>query len=173
LNCRPALRLPNFGIDSTSIVICATVLMLAGSAHAEVTWPEGQLLPSFPSPAANQDLIYLRGGPTTWQAEGAGIGHGTGHSDGDGWLCQTGVDQPGHMVYGPYETGVPLGGNTAHFRILIDNNTADNARQVTIDVRDATSGATLGTKDITRQQFTSANAYVTFDVPFTLPDDAY
>ncbi|MDR1682332.1 MAG: T9SS type A sorting domain-containing protein, partial [Candidatus Symbiothrix sp.] len=29
------------------------------SAKAQITWPEGQLLPSFPAPAATQDHIYL------------------------------------------------------------------------------------------------------------------
>ncbi len=135
-----------------------------------LSWPAGQLLPSFPAPAPTQDLIYLRGESPRWEAEGAALGHATGHADGDGWLCQVGVDAPNqHMVYGPYVTGLPVGANTARFRLKIDNNTADNARQVTVDVRDNKTGAILATRDITRREFDVAGDWVTFSLPFTVP----
>jgi hypothetical protein len=150
--------------------------LVAGSAFApraagaDVTWPDDQLLPSFAAPAPTQDLIYLRPVSPRWEAEAAGIGHATGHADGDGWLCQVGVDAPGqHMVYGPYTTGLPAGPNTARFRIKIDNNTADNAHQVTLDVRDNTTGAVLASQAITRQQFSAAGDWVTFSLPFSVP----
>src|SRR5689334_25328145 len=124
----------------------ATVLCAAAPAvaRAGVTWPTDQLLPSFPAPAQTQDLFFLRGAPATWQAEGATFSHQTGRLDGDGWLCQVGVDAAGkYMLFGPYDASLPAGGNTAHFRMKIDNNSADNAPQVTIDVRDNTTGAVL------------------------------
>jgi hypothetical protein len=134
-----------------------------------VTWPANQLLPSFSAPAATQDLITLRGISPRWEAESA-LGHATGHADGDGWLCQVGVDMPGrHMVYGPYTTALPAGGNTASFRLKIDNNTADNAAQVTLDVRDNSDGAVLASRVVTRQQFAVAGDWVTFALPFTVP----
>jgi hypothetical protein len=143
--------------------------LTARSVGADVTWPANQLLPSFSAPAATQDLITLRGISPRWEAESS-LGHATGHADGDGWLCQVGVDMPGrHMVYGPYTTALPAGGNTASFRLKIDNNTADNAAQVTLDVRDNSDGAVLATRVVTRQQFTVAGDWVTFTLPFTTP----
>jgi MYXO-CTERM domain-containing protein len=144
--------------------------LASSAADASVTWPADQLMPSFSAPATTQDLITLRGASPRWEAESGGLGHATGHADGDGWLCQVGVDVPGrHMVYGPYTTGLPAGENTARFRLKIDNNTADNAHQVTIDVRDNVTGAVLASQMITRQQFTVAGDWVTFSLPFTVP----
>jgi hypothetical protein len=147
-----------------------SILFAARSARADVTWPDEQILPSFSEPAATQDLITLRGISPRWEAESSSIGHATGHVDGDGWLCQVGVDAAAkHMVYGPYTTGLPAGDNTARFRLKIDNNTADNAHQVTLDVRDNTTGAVLASQQITRQQFAVAGDWVTFSLPFTVP----
>ena len=42
------------------IVLLLTLLSVCLSTRAQITWPEGQLLPSFPEPATTQDLIYLR-----------------------------------------------------------------------------------------------------------------
>ncbi|WP_156970859.1 GxGYxYP domain-containing protein [Andreprevotia chitinilytica] len=140
----------------------------------KITWPAGQLLPSFPAPAATQDLIILNAAPTVWAATSSAASHATGHNDGDGWLCQTGIDAPNlYMVYGPYDTNTPSGPNTAHFSIKIDNNTADNNPQVEIDVRDATTGASLASQTITRQQFTAASSYVDFPLAFTMPADGH
>jgi hypothetical protein len=148
------------------------MLLMAVSSVAQLTWPSGQLLPSFPAPAKNQDLIYIRENSSRWEAEGASISHKTGHNDGDGWLCQTGIDIPNdHMVYGPYDNTIPAGPNVAEFRVMIDNNTADNNPQIDIDVRDATSGAMLASQTITRQQFPVAGSYTSFTLPFTMPAD--
>ncbi len=145
-------------------------LCTSSLAQADVTWPAEQALPTFSAPAQTQDLILLRASSTTWQAEGPALGHATGHLDGDGWLCQTGVDAPGkHMIYGPYETGLPAGDNTARFRLKIDNNTADDAHQVTVDVRDSTTGTVLASQDISRKDFSVAGDWVTFSLPFSLP----
>jgi hypothetical protein len=157
-------------------LVLSTTLLLSTTARADVTWPADQLLPSFPLPAANQDLFINRGNTVnfSWEAEGNALGHNTGHLDGDGWLCQTGVDTANqHMIFGPYDTNVPAGDSTAHFRVKIDNNTADDNKQITIDVRDNTSGQTLATRDITRKQFSSAGDYVTFDLPFTFVGDGH
>lgn len=144
-------------------------LLVAGAAQADLTWPVKQLLPSFPAPRLTQDLITLRETPLSWGAEGPFISHGTGHADGDGWLCQTGIDTPNaHMVYGPYDTSVPAGPNTAEFQLKIDNNNANNDPQVVIDVRDATSGAMLAQRTINRMDFPVAGQYTTFQLPFNL-----
>ncbi|UOR03622.1 T9SS type A sorting domain-containing protein [Hymenobacter aerilatus] len=138
----------------------------------QVRWPANQLLPSFPAPAKTQDLIYLREVTSRWEAEGSSLGHGTGRLEGDGWLCQTGIDAPNrHMVYGPYVTNIPAGPNVAEFRLKVDNNTANNDSIVDLDVRNATTGQTLASRTLTRRQFPVASDYTNFTLPFTLPAD--
>jgi hypothetical protein len=139
---------------------------------AQVNWPSGQLLPSFPAPAQTQDLITLREASTNtrWEAEGSSLGHKTGRLETDGWLCQTGIDAANdHMIYGPYDASIPAGSHVAEFRMKIDNNTANNDPVVDIDVRNATTGAILAAQTITRQQFTVASNYTSFTLPFTMP----
>ena len=144
--------------------------LLTISSSAQITWPQGQILPSFPARANNQDLFYLNEQSWRWEAEGPSIGHKTGHLDGDGWLCQTGIDAANdHMVYGPYDTTLTAGSYVAEFRMKIDNNTANNDSVADIDVRDAATGATLAYQAITRQQFPIAANYTSLTLPFTMP----
>jgi len=146
---------------------------------AQITWPEGQLLPSFPAPALTQDLIYLNGAAAQysktwyWQAEDSTVSHNTGHLETDGWLCQVGVDAANqHMIFGPNDKSVTMGLNVAEFRMKIDNITLNNDPVADIDVRNATTGIVLATLTITRQQFTSANSYISFKLPFMMPADS-
>ncbi|RKP52912.1 hypothetical protein D7Z26_14255 [Cohnella endophytica] len=149
-------------------LIAATVQFSVSVSHvaAAINWPSNQVLPSFSAPAATLDVMDV----TTefkYQAEGTQVGHGTGRLDGNGWLVQTGIDAPlQHMVYGPYATNIPVGANTAFFDISIDNNTANNAVMVTVDVRDNTNGAILATRDITRQEWTGVYSFQRFELPF-------
>lgn len=137
---------------------------------AQVTWPPGQLLPSFPSSAQTQDLIILRETSLLWEAEGQSLSHKTGRLETDGWLCQTGIDAANdHMIYGPYNTEVPAGANVAEFRMKIDNNTVNDDPVVDIDVRNATTGQMLASQTITRRQFPIASNYTNFTLPFTMP----
>jgi hypothetical protein len=151
--------------------VCLAAVLAPSLVSADVTWPATQLLPTFSPPAATQDLILLHGaGATRWEAEGPLLQHATGRLDGDGWLCQTGVDAPArHMIYGPYEASLPAGGNTARFRMKIDNNSADDNHQVTIEARDSTTGAMLASQEIRRRQFAVAGDWVTFALPFSIP----
>ena len=152
------------------LALLSLLLITSTAATAQFTWPQGQLLPSFPTRANNQDLFYLTEKSWRWEAEGPSIGHNTGHLDTDGWLCQTGIDAPNnHMVYGPYDTSLTAGSYVAEFRMKIDNNTANNDSVVDIDVRDATTGATLAFQAVTRQQFPIAANYTSFTLPFTMP----
>src|SRR5262249_43090037 len=141
-------------------------------AQAQVVWPKAQLLPSFPAPAAQIDLIQLHSREQHWEAET--LGHATGRLETDGWLCQVGIDTPNqHMVYGPYDKTIPGRPNTAVFRIKIDDNTADDAPIVSIDVNDSTTAQVLASQIITRKKFTAAGQYVTFPLPFVLPADEH
>jgi hypothetical protein len=152
------------------LVALFLLLILTKPSPAQTTWPQGQLLPSFPLRANNQDLFYLNEQSWRWEAEGPSIGHKTGHLDTDGWLCQTGIDAANdHMVYGPYDTSLTAGSYVAEFRMKIDNNTANNDSVADIDVRDAATGATLAYQAITRQQFPIAANYTSFTLPFTMP----
>jgi hypothetical protein len=137
---------------------------------AQINWPASQLLPSFPAPAQTQDLIILRETSTHWEAEGPALSHKTGRLETDGWLCQTGIDAANeHMIYGPYDTGIPAGPNVAEFRMKVDNNTANDDPVVDIDVRNATTGQVLASQTITRRQFPIAGDYTNFTLPFTMP----
>jgi len=139
---------------------------------AQVKWPSSQLLPSFPAPAATQDLILLRESTSRWEGEGPQLGHKTGRLESDGWLCQTGIDVANdHMIFGPYDATIPAGPNVAEFRMKVDNNTANDDPVVDIDVRNATTGLTLASQTITRLQFPIAGDYTNFTLPFTMPAD--
>ncbi|MBE7174053.1 MAG: T9SS type A sorting domain-containing protein [Williamsia sp.] len=152
------------------VFVFLLVSLSVTQSFAQITWPQGQLLPSFPKPAQTQDLITLRESVPLWQAEGPSLGHGTGRLESDGWLCQTSIDSPNqHMIYGPYDTTIPAGPNVATYRIKTDNNTANNDPIVDIDVRDATTGETLAFQTVTRLQFPIAGDYVNFTLPFTMP----
>lgn len=148
------------------------LLLLATSSAAQITWPRGQLLPSFPATAANQDLYTLVEKSWRWEAEGPSISHHTGRPETDGWLCQVGIDAANdHMVFGPYDTTLTAGQYVAEFRMKTDNNTANNDSVLDIDVRDATTGAILAYQAVTRQQFPIAADYTSFTLPFTMPVD--
>ncbi|VUD62793.1 hypothetical protein TDB9533_03112 [Thalassocella blandensis] len=146
----------------------ALLALFSGACHGAISWPQHQVLPSFPTPATTQDLFLLHGKSQRWQAESQ-LAHGTGREDGDGWLCQTGIDAANqYMIYGPYNQNIPAGGNTARFRIKIDNNSAANDAQVTLDVRNASNGAIVASKVINRHDFSVAGEYLTFNLPFQL-----
>ena len=147
-------------------------LFFAKSTTAQIKWPQGQLLPSFPATANNQDLYTLSEQSWRWDAEGPAISHATGRLETDGWLCQTGIDAPNlFMVYGPYDTSLTAGQYTAEYSMKVDNNTANNDSVVDIDVRDATTGTILAYQAVTRLEFPIASNYTSFNLPFTMPAD--
>lgn len=155
--------------QKTAAILFSLLQLFALSSRAQITWPSGQLLPSFPAPAQTQDLIMLQETSFRWEGEGPALGHNTGRLETDGWLCQTGIDAANnHMIYGPYFTGIPVGPNVAEFRMKVDNNTANNDPVVDIDVRNATTGATLAFQTLTRLQFAIAGDYVNFSLPFDM-----
>lgn len=147
------------------------------SVQAQLVWPDGQLLPTFPASSPTADLIYLNGSTPiyaqtwTWQAEAESTNHNTGHLSGNSWQCQVGVDAANQcMIFG--QNGIiTSGSNIAEFKLLIDNNTANNDTVVDLDVRNITTGVILGTQKITRQQFTSVNTFVSFKINFQMLSD--
>ncbi|QHS59670.1 GxGYxYP domain-containing protein [Chitinophaga agri] len=158
----PAVRL------ATALFIVLHLFVLP--VQAQLSWPSGQLLPSFPATAQTQDLFILRESSTRWEGEGASLGHKTGRLETDGWLCQTGIDKADeHMIYGPYDMSIPAGPNVAEFRMKVDNNTANDDPVVDIDVRNATTGQILASRAVTRRQFPIAGDYTSITLPFTMP----
>ena len=154
-------------VSATNTVHAAPAPLSGG-----ITWPPEQLLPSFPASAPVQDLIELHGQSMHWDAAGPTLLHKTGRLETDGWLCQVGIDTANeHMIYGPYDTTVPAGPNTAEFRLSIDNNTADNAQVVRLEVNDRTADQVIASQVITRTQFPVAGQYTTLSLPFSLSAD--
>ncbi len=165
-------------MKKTYFVLTLFCLNLFSISRAQIIWPEGQLLPTFPASAKTQDLIYLNGSIApyskiwTWQAEGS-FNHATGRLETDGWLCQVGVDEANnYMLYGPYDKQVTSGKNTAEFRMKIDDNTSNNEEVAEVDVRNATTGKVMANRIVNRQDFTSANAYISFNLDFIMPADS-
>jgi MYXO-CTERM domain-containing protein len=141
---------------------------VSASLSPGIHWPADQLLPSFPAPAATVDLIQLHGAQLLYQAEGATTRHDTGRLETDGWLCQTGIDAANqYMVYSPSENGAASGSNTAQFSVKTDNNTADNAPVIRLEVYDETATQVIASQVVTRMMFPVASTYTTLSLPFT------
>lgn len=118
----------------------------------EVTPPEP------PPPSPSTALLF--------EAE-SDLQHQIGRADVDGWSANTRDDRTGFLSFGPYTTAVPAGPQTATFRLLVDNNTADNSPVVKLDVFDATAGRVLAERVVTRQEFRDTFAYQGFALGFT------
>ena len=103
-----------------------------------------------------------------WEVESdSAFGHDQGKKEGDGWACNTADHFKNYMVYGPYIKTIPAGNWTVIFRMLVDNNTADNGYVVELEAFDAISAKKLAKVGITRKQFWEPNKYQDFAVNFT------
>lgn len=92
-----------------------------------------------------------------------------GRRDGEGRSANVAQDAAGYLSYGPYTTSYPAGTYEASWRMLVDNNSADNEAVVRIDVYDpdgSGGGQVLAEQTIQRQEFTAANTYQTFTLTF-------
>lgn len=149
------------------IMLVATANFASSSTVSAkgLTWPTGQVLPSFSSPAPKLDLIDVTSNKK-YEAEGTKFTHPTGRADGDGWLAQCGMDEVGYMLDGIHLTDIPEGINTANFEMKVDNNTANDDIQVRCEVYDNTTGTILATKIVTRKEFTQASNYQNFPVTY-------
>lgn len=96
------------------------------------------------------------------------LGHNVGRADGDGWSANTAADASGHMSYGPYATNWGGGSAQAAFYLLVDNNSADDGKVVTLDVYDVTAGQVIATREVRRRQFRHPSAYQRFGLDFNL-----
>ena len=97
------------------------------------------------------------------------MGHLVGRAEADGWSANTAADAAGHLLYGPYTRDVPAGSRSASFRMMIDNNSADTLRVVTLDVHDFTAGRVLAQREVRRTEFSGTMSYQEFAVSFSAP----
>jgi YD repeat-containing protein len=101
-----------------------------------------------------------------WEAEA--LPHATGYAEYSGWAANTGQPVTA-MVYGPYTNGVPAGGHTAVWRIMIDNNSNPSPDAVVVlDVNDADANQVLASRALTWTSFAAPMAYQVFELPFTV-----
>lgn len=112
----------------------------------------------------NKKIVDIR----RYEGEGTLLSHAVGHlgPDKDCWVASTDKDKAGHMIFGPYKTGISAGLKTADFRLMIDNNSADNSRVAGIDVFDATTQTVLASREILRKDFNFAFGYQNFQLHF-------
>ncbi len=89
-----------------------------------------------------------------------------GRRDTDGRSANVSQDAPGYLTYGPYITRLPADTYQVTWRMLIDNNSADNSTVVAIDVYNTDTSTVLASQSITRQQFAAPNVYQNFIMSF-------
>ncbi len=114
---------------------------------------------------------------TEWlfEAEAPEMGHAVGRRDAEGWSASTGSDAPGTLVFGPYTRDIPAGLYDAHFRLLVDNRSADNLVVARVDVNDFDGmvpdcgSCVLAQLDVRRMDFTGTFAYQDFVLRFRNP----
>jgi YD repeat-containing protein len=102
-------------------------------------------------PASNRTRVRVTPQfPQAWSTTNSAIGHMIGRAEGSAW------------------SGVSVGSHVAAFRLMVDNNTANNANVVVLDVWDATSAGPIVSRQLTRSEWKAAFAYQVFELPFTL-----
>lgn len=120
------------------------------------------------------DEALLR--PRVYEAEGGpNYANRIGQNIGDGRAAT--ASQVGFLQYGPYlrvdnyggasasSSNLSAGKHSVTFRLLVDNNSADNRKLLTVDVVDMATGFQKKF-DITRRMFNSANSYQEFTIDF-------
>ncbi len=89
-----------------------------------------------------------------------------GRRDGDGRSANVAQDTANYLSYGPYVTSLPADDYQVTWRMMVDNNTADNDAVVTIDVHDYDAGLIKASRIVSRQEFTGTYAYQDFALSF-------
>lgn len=134
-------------------------------AFQALTWPQGQVLPSFPAPASMQDHFILREESKVLDVKSAAFQHKLGKADADGWIANKG-DGEGHMIYGPNISRLPIGGNEAEFRLKRSGDAGDYDVLAVVDVYNSTTGTLLIEKKITGKDLPISNDFTSFRLPF-------
>ena len=146
---------------------------LAGSLGKSWNQPTDPPLTSIDSwmrpffPLSGQASAKYQGKTLVFQAKT--LSHQIGYPEGSGWSASTARDPKGFLCYGPYTTAVASGLHRALFRMMIDNNTADNSKIVRLDVRDVQSNKLLGKRDVRRRDFQTSGRFQDFEIQFECP----
>jgi len=106
--------------------------------------------------------------PTTIHEALTDLGHTIGRAEADGWSASTALDAPGYLSFGPHVTLSP-GTFEVRYRLLVDNNTADNLTVARIEVSDFDASTVIASRDIRRTEFTAAGTYQDFALTFAAP----
>ncbi len=103
----------------------------------------------------------------SWEANSGSLGHLCGSLLApDDWRCTTDLTPlPCYMSYGPY-VRTPVGNYVARFHLAIDDISGDDDDICVLDVFDADDHVQLAAIVVTRLDFTAANEWQAFDVPF-------
>lgn len=108
----------------------------------------------------------------SYNGTGPQLQHANGFASGTAWATNVSYPANVEITYGPYTSQLGSGNFLARFTLMIDNNSADNLKIITVDVNDAAHGHVLMALDINRQDFNAPNTAVNFDVPFYAPSGA-
>jgi len=96
--------------------------------------------------------------------------HNTGSNYGSDWRVRPGIDKPGYMVYGPYDTRFGRGEHTAAYYLQVDDNTTSPDEIIaSLKVYTRLGKRILAQRDLTRRDFLTPNAWQFFTVHFDNP----
>ena len=95
------------------------------------------------------------------------LSHRIGRAEQDAWSV-TVNDGIGHMIYGPYVTDLPRGATRVIFEVVVDNNSADNAPLVSLEVYDFTSSQALAQRQYGRREMAAPSQIGRFEFPISM-----
>lgn len=108
----------------------------------------------------------------TYEAEQSSpLRHFVGFADSDAWAVDPADPRSrgaGLLSGGPYATDWGVGARQASIRAQIDNNSADDAAVLVLEIFDTTMMTIIQVRTITRKQFTSTATYQDFVLPFVI-----
>mgnify|MGYP004045198465 CR=1 FL=1 len=91
------------------------------------------------------------------------LNHRLGRAEADGWAANV-LEEPGHLIFGPYASDWGERPITVNFRMMIDVVNTSAEEVVTIDIYDATAQEVLVSTPLTRGQFNAALQYQDFEL---------
>jgi len=104
----------------------------------------------------------------SWEAEDM-VWHQVGYADGNGWAANAST-AAGLLNFGPYTANVPVGDNTAVWKLTRGPSALPLSQQVVVlSVYDTNQMDIIASRAITLADWPVASQYEYFTVPFTLP----
>lgn len=173
------LRVYYFGyayvaVNKIAIVDPAVVTLTTPSDIPEVSWGG--------SPDSGDDIVPTPDEPNQGETTDSGIidsfdvanlpfQHPEAFLD-KGARAIRATTKAGFLAYGQYAKGYPAKPLTVYFNVFIDNNTADDARILSLDVYDSFQKKILARKEISRRDFAVSGAWTLWDLSFTPVDES-